>query len=223
MTAAKLNILIVDDHPTMIEGYKSILISNQPNTNQELNIVTAYNCEAAYKIITTTSKAFDVALLDMILPSYEKEKINSGEEVALLIQKQWPDCKIMMLTSHAEAFILYNLIKKINPEGVLVKSDFTPEELQMAFNSVVNGNTYYSTTAQQSIKQVQIKDYYLDAYNRRIISLLAKGVKTKNLPQHLNISISAIDKRKAQIKDFFEIQKGDDEDIIREATKRGFL
>jgi hypothetical protein len=35
--------------------------------------------------------------------------------------------------------------------------------------------------------------------------------------------MSAIDKRKAQIKDFFCVQKGTDEDIIREAKKHGFV
>lgn len=70
---------------------------------------------------------------------------------------------------------------------------------------------------------MQLKEVYLDTTNRRIISLLAKGIKTKNLPIHLNLSISAIDKRKAQIKEIFNIEKGTDEDILREAKKNDFI
>ena len=129
----------------------------------------------------------------------------------------------MMLTSHTEAFILYNLIKKINPEALLIKSDFKSDEFLKAFEKVLQGQTYYSQTAQQSIKEVGANHFGLDSYDRRIISLLAKGIKTKNLPEHLGITISAIDKRKAQIKLFFGIQKGNDEDIITEARNRGLV
>ena len=218
---SQIRILIVDDHPTMIEGYKSILGSNYPKGGVEITV--AYNCEMAYNSITKISEPYDVVLLDLALPPYEPAKLFSGEDLAKLIQKLWNDTKIMMLTSHTEAFILYNLIKKINPEAVLIKSDFKSDEFLNAFESVISGQTYYTNTAQHSLKEVGVNNYALDSYDRRIILLLAKGIKTKNLPDHIGISISAIDKRKAQIKEFFEIQKGNDEDIVTEARKRGLV
>lgn len=53
--------------------------------------------------------------------------------------------------------------------------------------------------------------------------LLSQGIQTKNLPDYLNLSKSAIDKRKVIIKEFFDIEKGNDEDILREARKQGFI
>lgn len=217
-----LNILIVDDHPTMIEGYKSIF-STQYNMDDEIRMTCAYNCESAFKAITTAKTKFDLAIVDMILPPFDAENLLSGEDIAILIQNVVPLCKIMISTSHTEVYVLYNLIKKINPQGVIVKSDYTSDEFLVAIEEVLNGNIYYSYTAKQSIKEINLEDNYLDSYNRRIISLLAKGIKTKNLPQHLNITISAIDKRKAHIREVFGIQKGNDEDIIREAKKRGLI
>ena len=221
MTNAFISILIVDDHPTMIEGYKSILNSNYPT--ESLVITVAYNCEMAYEYITKNNQAYEIVLFDLALPPYEPAKLFSGEDLAVLVKKLWKDTKIMMLTSHTEAFILYNLIKKINPEALLVKSDFASDQLLKAFQNVLDGQTYYTHTAQQSIREVGNKHFGLDSYDRRIISLLAKGIKTKNLPEHLGITISAIDKRKAQIKVFFNLPKGDDEDIITEARKRGLV
>ena len=221
MEKAPINILIIDDHPTMIEGYKSILNSNYPA--ERLLIKIAYNCETAYEYITKLHYSYDIILLDLALPPYEVAKISSGEDLAILIQKLRKGTKIMMLTSHTEAFVLYNLIKKINPDGLLVKSDFTSEEFLKAFQNVLNGQIYYTQTAQKSIKEVGMKHSGLDSYDRRIISLLAKGIKTKNIPDHIGITISAVDKRKAQIKLFFNIHKGNDEDIIREARKRGLV
>ena len=83
----------------------------------------------------------------------------------------------------------------------------------------MKGGTYYSPTVKKGIKEITSKDLYLDNYNRQIIFLLSKGVKSKSLPNYLPLSMSAIDKRKAQIKDYFLIEKGNDEDIIREAKK----
>lgn len=122
MSKELIKILIVDDHPTMIEGYKSILYSYySPDT---LSITSAHSCESAYLYITKSNQHFNLVLLDLALPPYEPAKLASGEDLAVLIQKLWKETKIMMLTSHTEAFVLYNLIKKINPEALLIKSDF---------------------------------------------------------------------------------------------------
>ena len=214
---------MIDDHPSMIEGYKSILSFNDLG----LRIITtpAYNCESAYNIIdkTSVSEAFDFAFVDLSLPPYLEKKIKGGEDLALLIKNKFPDCKIVILTSHAEAFILDAIQKNIAPNGLLVKSDFTADEFLLAFEKIYNNHFYTSKTVVENIAELHEKSAFLDENNRKLITLLAEGVKTKNLPQRMNLSISAIDKRKAQIKLFFKIEKGSDEDIIREAKKHGLI
>ena len=214
---------MIDDHPSMIEGYKSILSFNDLG----LRIITtpAYNCESAYNIIdkTSVSEAFDFAFVDLSLPPYLEKNIKSGEDLALLIKNKFPNCKIVILTSHAEAFILDAIQKNIAPNGLLVKSDFTADEFLLAFEKIYNNHFYTSRTVVENIAELHEKSAFLDENNRKLITLLAEGVKTKNLPQRMNLSISAIDKRKAQIKYFFKIEKGSDEDIIREAKKHGLI
>ena len=214
---------MIDDHPSMIEGYKSILSFNDLG----LRIITtpAYNCESAYNIIdkTSVSEAFDFAFVDLSLPPYLEKNIKSGEDLALLIKNKFPDCKIVILTSHAEAFILNAIQKNIAPNGLLVKSDFTADEFLLAFEKIYNNHFYTSRTVVENIAELHEKSAFLDENNRKLITLLAEGVKTKNLPQRMNLSISTIDKRKAQIKHFFKIEKGSDEDIIREAKKHGLI
>lgn len=223
MNKTDLHILMIDDHPSMIEGYKSILSFNDLG----LRIITtpAYNCESAYNIIdkTSVSEAFDFAFVDLSLPPYLEKKIKGGEDLALLIKNKFPDCKIVILTSHAEAFILDAIQKNIAPNGLLVKSDFTADEFLLAFEKIYNNHFYTSRTVVENIAELHEKSAFLDENNRKLITLLAEGVKTKNLPQRMNLSISAIDKRKAQIKYFFKIEKGSDEDIIREAKKHGLI
>lgn len=216
-----MRILMVDDHPTQLEGYKIILAYN----NQGINIETvmAYNCKSAFEFIKDTTQYFDMFFLDLNLPGYPEEQIKSGEDLAYLIKELHPNSKIVMLTSHSESFLLYNIVKKIEPNAFLVKSDFGGDELLEAFDAVLKGEIYHSETVKESIHELLSREEYLDSYNRQIITLLAQGVMTKNLPEHLNLSMSAVEKRKSQIKDYFCIQKGSDEDIVREARKLGFV
>lgn len=223
MAKKSLNILMIDDHPSMIEGYKSILSFN--DLGVRINAVPAYNCEAAYNIITSedNTQAFDMAFVDLSLPPYLDKDMKSGEDLALLIRKVHPKCKIVILTSHAEAFILDTIQKTIEPNGLLVKSDFTAEEFLIAFEQIYNNQIYTSKTVVDNIADLHEKSAFLDDNNRKLITLLSEGVKTKNMPQHMNLSISAIDKRKAQIRHYFKIEKGSDEDIIRAAKNHGLI
>ena len=218
-----LNVLMVDDHLPIIEGYKSILSFNPYGYN--LNTVAAYNCEAAYFIITEKLKpiAFDIVLVDVTLPPFQEKNIESGEDLVVLVKKHLPGTKIIMLTSHTESLVIYRILTECQPDGLLVKSDFLSEEFLIAFDTVVKGGKYYSTTVKNQQNEIISSVKTLDSYNRQIIMLLSQGVKTKNFHEYINLSTSAIEKRKAVIKDYFGIIKGTDEDILREARKQGLI
>lgn len=225
MNSKKVNIFMIDDHPSMIEGYKSILSYN--DLGYEINVTSAFDCESAYKRMMKSEDLyeFDMVFLDLSLPPYEEKKINSGQDLAILAKKKYPFAKIVILTSHAEAFILYDIQTNIDPDGLLVKSDFTADEFLKAFEVIINKEKYVSKTVKESIQDLlEVKNnVFLDENNRTIISLLAKGVLSKNLPNYINLAQSSIDKRKAQIKDYFCVKGGTDEDIVREAKRQGFV
>ncbi|RZL46425.1 MAG: response regulator transcription factor [Pedobacter sp.] len=217
-----VKILMIDDHPSQIEGYKVILSYNSIGVAIETTV--AYNCESAYGIITTSeTAAFDMVFIDRSLPPFIEKDIRSGEDLALLVRNHWPETKIVILTSHAEAFLLYTIVKKIKPEGLLVKSDFSADELLVAFEKILNGETYYSQTVNEGIKELLSREQFLDDYNRQIILLLSQGVRTASIAEQLHLSKSTIEKRKVQIKDYLCIAKGTDEDIVRESRKLGFI
>ena len=214
---------MVDDHPSMIEGYKIILSYN--DLGYEIETTSAFNCKDAYDIITHHGKKdyFDIVFLDYSLPPFEEKNIANGEDLALLVKKYSPSTKIVILTSHIETLILYNIIKKVDPNGLLVKSDFTADELLKAFELIINDEVYNSATVKSSLKELLSKDNYLDDFNRQMLTLLSQGIKTKNLPQYMNLSMSSIEKRKVQIKLYLSIEKGTDEDEIRGAKKPGLI
>lgn len=217
----ELQVLMVDDHPPIIEGYKSILSFNPHG--YVLNTTAAYSCEAAYNAIVNTQQIFEVVFLDVTLPPYPEKNLKSGEDLIPLVKKYHPQAKIVVLTSHSESILLFRILNEYKPHGLLVKSDFQSEDLLRAFDTVVKGNTFYSQTIIRHQKTWEEKNKVMDNYNRQILLLLSQGVKTKNFPDLLHLSKSAIDKRKAIIKQIFGIDKGTDEDILREARKQGLI
>jgi DNA-binding NarL/FixJ family response regulator len=217
----EVKVLMIDDHPPIIEGYKSILAFNP--YGYSIATTSAFSCESAHKIITTDSIRFNVVFLDITLPPYAEKNINSGLDLVAVVRKHLPDSKIVILTSHSESLVLLGIIKEQNPEGLLVKSDILPSEFLIAFDTIVKGSSYYSATVKMIKQDTGIPIKLLDTYNRQIIILLSKGKKTKSIQGELHLSKSAIDKRKAIIKDYLGIEKGNDEDILVEARKQGLI
>ena len=217
----ELQVLMVDDHPPIIEGYKSILLFN--SFGYVINTTAAHSCEAAFTIIREVKNPFDVVFLDLTLPPYPEKNLNSGEDLIAIVKEYHPEAKIIMLTSHSEAIALFKIINEHQLDGILVKSDFQAPEFLTAFDTIVKGGSYYSKTIINHQKSWKEKSKVMDSYNRQILSLLAQGVKTKSFPELLNLSSSAVDKRKAILKHLLGIDKGNDEDILREARKQGLI
>lgn len=223
MQTKPLKMLIVDDHAPIIEGYKVILSYNTAGI--PIDFKQAHDCESAYKILSNKSNfdAFDIVFIDVTLPPYLDKNLHSGEDLVPIIREFMPNAKIVILTSHTESFVLFRILDHCKPNGLLVKSDFSSEEFLVAFDTIVHGENYFSKTVHKHNNEVVNNVKILDNYNRQIITLLSQGIKTKNLHEHLHLSVSAIDKRKVLIKIFFGIEKGTDEDIIREARNQGLI
>jgi two-component system, NarL family, response regulator NreC len=213
---------MIDDHEMIIEGYKSILSYNRQG--HTITTVVAHSCKEAFEIITKPNGvAFAMVFLDITLPAYPEMKIQTGDQLIPHIKKQHPEAKIVILTSYTESFIIYQLLQNYAPDGLLIKSDFTAGEFLEAFDALLHGNTYFSKSVHKLKQELLNNSKALDTYNRQIITLLSQGIKTKNIHEQLHLSKSAVEKRKASIKEYFGIEKGTDEDIIREARKLGFI
>lgn len=217
-----LKLLMIDDHPGMIEGYKAMLSINK---EYEIEFTEASNCEEAYSIITDLKNtvAFDLVFLDYSIPGHPEQKIENGEDLGILIRKYLPDAKIIMLTAHFDAIRLFNVVKKIQPDGLLIKSDYKPPHLLEAFQKVLNGETYYTPLVLEKIKQPLFSQGLLDSVDRDIIRLLADGFQIKTIAVRMNVSEDTIKKRKSKIKDLLGIEKGNDEAILKECRDLGLL
>lgn len=219
-----IKILMVDDHPIIIEGYQNTLMATKKD-NQNLIIETANDCDTAAHLLRRAAKnsPYDICFFDISLPCSSDGKLTSGEDLAKLAQQLMPNCKIVILTMFNESFRIHSIIKQINPDGFLIKSDLTSSELAEAFQHILASPPYYSSTVSNFLKRTVTSDIYVDVINRKILHLLSQGVRTVTLPEHITLSMSAIEKRKKQLKLLFSVVDGKDETLIEEARKKGFI
>jgi DNA-binding NarL/FixJ family response regulator len=215
-----INILIVDDHPFIIEAYKNAINRYNPQ-EYTFSITQASDCKSGYEnIVVQKEKQFDIAFFDISMPEYAEKGVHSGEDLAMLMRLHMPDCKIILLTMHSELLKINNIIKTINPNGLIIKNDLTFDELLFAFDKIIKNDSYYSQTVTKLVGQAQ---YNSIEFDKQILFHLSKGVKTKDLPQYVTLSLSAIEKRKLSIREVLEVKGESDIDLIREAKNKGVI
>ena len=218
-------IFLVDDHPITVDGYKNLIARTKTETI-DFDFVTAFSCEEAYKRIIekhNDQENFDVALLDISLPAYPAKNLQTGIDVAKLIRYYFPACKIILLTMHSEPAIVTTAIHEVNPEGFILKNDIDATSFVNAYQSIMLGATFYNNTISKVQNNAIINKLNFDAIDLQILLLLDKKIKTKDMPNHINLSLSAIEKRKTNIKNQLLKDKGNDTAIVDTAKKLNLI
>ena len=216
-------ILIVDDHPFIIEGYKNAITRYLPD-EFKFEITQGKDCESGYRLITEPNAAhFDIAFLDISMPTYEKENIFSGEDLAKLMAQYMPNCKIILLTMFTELLKIKTIIKTINPAGLVIKNDLTFDELIFAFGKIINSENYYSQSVLKMMALSDADEIEIDQFDKLILFHLSKETTLSDMTKYIPISVSAIKQRKLNLKELLNVSKENDNELVREAKNRGLL
>lgn len=221
-----LNILIVDDHPIIVEGYRNALLTMEPLEGYSIHVDTAKDCDEANAKLKKSSRGnhpYDMIFLDIKLPASADGRITSGEDLGTIAKRLIPKAKIIILTMFNENSRIYSMLKTMNPDGLLVKSDLTSDEFLRAFKVVLSDTPYYSRTVSNFLRSQTKNDIILDDIDRAILYHLSRGVKTKNLPEYISLSLAGIEKRKRQLKNAFGVERYEDEKLLDKAREKGFI
>ena len=193
-----MNILLADDHPMTLEGYISIL--NIPN----YNFIKALTCEEVY-INVLKDKIVDIAIIDHDMPAFPERGLENGVDCALFIRKCLPECKIILITAHEEAMLLYNIHKKIDLYGLIVKSDFTADVFKKLVSESSHEESYYSYQVKEALKEVNKRTTLLNSKNREILFYLTQGFKISEIESFVSLSTSGIQKRISKMLEEFDV------------------
>lgn len=221
--ATSINILIVDDHPFIIEAYKNA-IKGYSTTDYTFTVTQANDCKSGYEIITDKhSNPFDLVFLDISMPQYPEKNIFSGEDLAILLKNHMPAAKIILLTMHTELLKISAILKIIDPNGLIIKNDLTFDELLIAFHKILNGENYYSQTVHQLIAQIHSDTIEVDSFDKQILYHLSKGTKPKDLLTFVPLTEAAIELRKLKMKKLLGLYGCTDIDLLKEARIKGLF
>lgn len=217
------NILIVDDHPLTVEVHKEIITNALNNKTTYHTAATAVNAFHILNEISSKRETLKMGFFDINLPEYKEGNIKSGEDLALLTRKLFPKCKIIIISMHNEPLWVNRIMKAINPEGFIAKSDMDAKLLSEVCNKIDKGFFYYSDAIIKSNKVIIQQNVNWDEHDTKILQLIAEGVKTAHLPKLIPLSLSAIEKRKSNIKRQLIFNTGSDKDLIDKAKSMGLL
>lgn len=215
-----INILLIDDHHMILEGYKNVLSKAKLN-GFNLSIDTADNCDSAWDMVKNGN--YQVVLLDINFPVQENSKILSGEDLGVKIKKEFPKIKIIILTVLEDAFRLRNILSNINPEGFLLKGETTSKELLICLEKVITSPPYYGSKISKLLHSEVTHKSSIDEADRIMLYQLSLGTKTKDIGEFVNLSFRAIEDRKRKLKEIFGVSGEGNKALLEKARQSGYI
>ena len=189
----KISVVIVDDHPFFRQGVclyfeknKQIEISEEFTDGKEI-----------LQFLEENQDQVDVVLMDLQMPGM------GGGEATRRICQQWPEIKVLVLTSYGSWDKVYSLFHSA-ATGYLLK-DTNPDKLAAAIKAVHTGGIYFGNevkeallnnvnVTQQDNKEEKFSDLIEPLTDREvdIIKLIGKGLGNSEIADELYISNNTV-------------------------------
>ncbi len=182
MSEEKRTLALVDDHPIVIEGLKSVLAA----WTTQYNLICFSDGESVLSYIRNNH--VDVILLDISLPDI------NGIEVCKMIKSEKPEIKIIGLSNQAEQSII-NLMLSNGASGFLLK-EVPSKEIMRGIEQVLNGETVLSEEVRRILSTKPDDTNPLLSLTKRekqLIQLLAQGKTTAIISEELFLSKFTVD------------------------------
>ncbi|WP_299334924.1 response regulator [uncultured Psychroserpens sp.] len=217
----RTNVLIVENESLIVDIlHKAFSSLNNDNNLFKLNV--ADSCEASVLEIDRHHE-IDLALININIPPCQGSKVLFAEDISMKLKAKFPSAKIILFSSYKSNIKINSLLKTMNPDCLLVKSDITFEELINAIETVIIEPPYYSKTVMSYLRRYITQDIVIDKVDQLILYYLSIGTRTKDLPKLVHLSLGAVELRKRKLKEVFCIDKGGDSRLLEHARAQGFV
>jgi DNA-binding NarL/FixJ family response regulator len=177
---AKQRIILVDDHEVVRLGLKSLL-----ERHPQFEVVgEAGSARDALEQVAATAP--DVVVMDIRLPG------TSGIEACEQIVDQYPNTKVIMLTSYAEDEMLFSAIRA-GASGYVLKQ-IASEELVKAIEAVGRGEALLDPAVTQrvfqevrrAVKEEEASAFaHLSQQEKHVLLLVSEGKTNREIAKNL--------------------------------------
>ena len=184
-------VLLVDDHPLVLESIRQLLESN-------FTIVGMVQ-DSGDIISRALEQRPDVILLDACMPGL------SGFAATKQLKKLLPSVKVILVTMLTEAISISEAFRA-GASGYVLKQSAS-DELHAAIESVLANKRFLSKKIDAEVREAVEHEWFrpegyssdLTGRQREILVLLAEGRSTRHIAQQLNISMKTVEFHKANI------------------------
>ncbi len=187
-----MRITIVDDHPFIISGIQTML-----QLYNDVTIIDTFNTGEGL-LEGLSNKLPDVLLLDLHLPDIP------GSELAQKVMKQYPDLKILILTSVDQVSTVREMIK-YGCKGYLLKNA-NPETFYDALQHVSRGKQYIDSTIKEKLLQSALEEKSNNSNNpeltrreKEILKLIIAEYTSQEIADQLFLSLRTIEHHRYSI------------------------
>jgi len=205
----KINILIVDDHPMVLEGMKALL-SNFDYITVSGTATNAYDAMAMLK-----AQPVDIVIVDINLPEV------SGIELTAKIKKEFPAIKILAMSTFKERSYISQMIKN-GASGYLVKSA-SKEEIEAAILSANEGKLYLSLDINSIDLNPEVAPDVpvVSRREKEVLQLIVDGLTNPQIAEKLFISLHTVDSHRKNLLAKFNVNNT--ASLIRVAIKNNLV
>ncbi len=187
----KIQVLIVDDHPMVIEGMRSLL-SNLDFVGIAGTAVNAFEAVALLK-----TRPVDVAIVDINLPDV------NGIELTAKIVKEFPRVKVLAMSTFKERSYISRMIQS-GASGYLIKSA-SADEIAEAVLTAYEGKLYLSLDVNAIDRSVTAEPPILSRREKEVLEHIAEGLTSPQIAEKLFISLHTVDTHRKNILTKFNV------------------
>ncbi|MBS4189767.1 response regulator transcription factor [Bacillus sp. FJAT-49705] len=212
-----IKVLIVDDHPTLGEGTRTII-------DQEADMKATFITDIDKAFETLKEDKYDIYLIDLYMP-----KVNGIELSKMLLQVD-PDATILIYTGY-DIMSHYNLLIEAGVAGFISKTA-APEQLITAIRCALRDEVVIQLQLLKQLRRVEagpstnegqqnLGDITLSSKEQQILDGISKGLTNKAIAIEISMSQRTIEYNLTKI--FSKLGVGSRTEALLKAKEFGLL
>lgn len=196
MQTINIQVALVDDHPVLMEGLKSLLLNNM-----NVDIAGCFvNGEGILSYMESHQP--DIVLLDIALPDI------NGIDLCQKIKKRSPSTSVLIFSNHSERSMVMQAIQN-GASGYFLKNA-SLEELANGIREALDGGIVFSREVKEIISRQSAGELeglpQLTRREKQVIKLLAEGKTSIKIAEELSVSSLTIDTHRRNLMQKFGVK-----------------